>query len=93
MNPAGTMKPTKEPQFDADEFEEVLVTSQQKNRNVIIKYEGYFYEGAFRIVKLCVDLNDLKEYHFDYLEDQITESIGLRINKNNIVLETKIEYL
>lgn len=88
-----TMKRQAEPQFDMDEFEDEIITSNQNYHYMNIKFEGYDYDGAFRIVKLSVNLNGLQEHHFDYLEDQIIESIGLRINKRNIVLETKPEYV
>ena len=81
-----------EPQFDMDEFEDIIISSNQHDRHVTIKYEAYFYEGAFRIVKLEVDLNDVMTCYFDYLEDQILEAIALRVNKTNVVLETKIVY-
>lgn len=88
-----TFKPSQEPKFDMDNFEDEVMTSMQNYKKVNIEFEGYNYDGAFRIVKLKVNLKGFSEYQFDYLEEQILESIGLRINKNNIVLETKIEYL
>lgn len=88
-----TMKPQPEPVFDMEEFEDELMTAQQYYRFVTIKYEGYDYDGAFRIVKLSVNLGDLMEHHFEYLTEQITESIGLRINKSNIVLECKLDII
>lgn len=89
----GFDKPTKTVEFDMDEFEDTIMSSNQNDRHVTIAYEGYFYDNAFRIVKLKVNLNDILPCFFDYLEEQILESIGLRINKNNIVLETRIEYV
>lgn len=86
-----TRKP--EPSFDMDEFEDEIMSSNQNYRHVKISYEAYEYDGAVRIVKLKVNLNDILPCFFDYLEEQILESIGLRINKNNIVLETRIEYV
>lgn len=86
-----TMQRQPEPVFDMEEFEDELMTAQQYYRFVTIKYEGYEFDGAFRIVKLSVNLGDLMEHHFEYLEDQVREAIGLRINKHNIVLECKLE--
>lgn len=89
-NPA--YKPSKEVQFDMDEFEDIIISSSQRDINATIKYEAYEYDGAVRIVKLEVDLDNVLPCFFDFLEDQITESIGLRINKYNIVLECKVEF-
>lgn len=89
-NPAYDRKPA-EPKFDQDDYEDTIISAQQKDRHVTIKFEGYYFDHAFRIVKLSVDLGDLLECHFEYLEDQILESIGLRLNKKHIVLETKLE--
>lgn len=88
-----SMKKPQEPQFDMDEFEDTIMTTYDKDHFVTIKFEGYDYDGAFRIVKLSVRLGNLEQYHFDFLQDQIIEAIALRINKSNVVLETKIEYL
>lgn len=86
-------KPVPDVQFDMDEFEDIIVSSSQRDINATIKYEAYEYDGAVRIVKLEVDLDNVLPCFFEYLEEQILESIGLRINKNNIILETKITYL
>lgn len=90
-NPA--YKPSKEVQFDMDEFEDIIISSSQRDINATIKYEAYEYDGAVRIVKLEVELNDVLPCFFEYLEEQILESISLRINKRNVVLETKMDII
>lgn len=87
------MQRPQEPVFDMEEYEDEIITSNQNYHYMNIEFESYEYDGAVRVVKLKVNLNGLEEYHFDYLQDQILESIGLRLNKRNIVLETKIEYV
>lgn len=84
-------KKVSDPIYDQDEFEDILMTSNQHDKYVDIKYESYEYDGAVRIVSLKVNLNGLFEHNFDYLQEQITEAIGLRLNKHNIVMECKLQ--
>lgn len=91
--PSLNSRVTEQPKFDMDNFTDEIMTSFGRYRFIDIKYESYEYDGAVRIVSLKVNLRDYSERSFDYLQEQIIEAIGLRINKNNIVLETRIEFV
>lgn len=81
-------KPVPGVQFDMDEFEDRLTDGLGKEHDATIKWEGYFYEGSLRIVKLEVTT----KYDDYFLQEIVIECIEFRTNKR-VTLETKMELL
>jgi len=79
--------PTSSVKFDQDKYTDLLYNSDGKGFPATIEYEGYYYDGAFRVVKLEVECS-LKG---DLTEDVIN-NLHLREGKR-IELETSIKYV
>lgn len=77
-----------EPTFERDEFDDTLIDGLEKEHDAHIKWEGYFYDGRLRIVKLEVRT----KYDDYYFEEVVTECISLRENKR-VVVECQIEII
>lgn len=81
-----TRKP--EPQFDMGEFDTTMIDGLEKEHDAHIKWEGYFYDGAWRIVKLEVNTK-YDDYYFD---EVVIECLEFHLNQR-VTLETKIEQI
>lgn len=75
-----------EPTYEHGEFDDTLIDGLEKEHDAHIKWEGYFYEGALRIVKLEVQTK-YDDYYFD---EVVIECLELHLGKL-VTMETKIE--
>lgn len=73
-------------QFDMEEFDTTMIDGFEKEHDAHIKWEGYFYDGSMRIVKLEVKT----KYDDLYFEEVVLECLALHLGKR-VTLETKIE--
>lgn len=77
-----------EPKYDFGAFHTTMIDGLEKEHDAHITWEGYFYDGAFRIVKLEVET----KYDDNYFEEVVIECLEFHLNKR-VTLETKIEKL
>lgn len=88
MNTVESMKKPVEPKFSMEEFDTTMIDGLEKEHDAHIKWEGYFYDGSWRIVKLEVKT----KYDDYYFNEVVIECLELHLGKR-VTLETKIEQI